>query len=874
MSTLKKHAGNPLGDLRAEHDHTMLDVAFYETPAYLTLIESGDKTVVVGRRGAGKSALAYGLAKYWKGVPKTRVIEMSLEKPHVIGLAPLVRLFGDSYRLISAACEKFWHYALLMEISLELSTYFKFDKADKDSVLSRHLATWRTLGNEVTLRLCKFLRDALAADAAPAERISDLAEKLELHALDGALRDVLESLDFTCVLLIDRLDEGYEPTDVGVGLLDGIVSATIELHAISPRIRTALFLRDNMFRMIAKQNQDYSRNIEGQVLRLHWAEYHLMNMVCDRLRVVFDIAHQGTVKAWNRCVARELAGREGFKKCLQLTLYRPRDLLVLLNEAFRLAGETNREQIILDDVRAAGKGVSIARLDDLHKEYSALIPGLEFLTGAFTSRKPECNATQAQVIFSGVLSSPAYTTEVQQQFAIFNEPIEAIRALYGIGFIGIHNTQSGNVALCHDGKSPDREMRPDDTLLVHPCYWMALNLARDALSQNEAEEIHDEYEIHVVENTSEQRQRKLNAMISQMGMIPAAQNNQAEFEEWCYRAIVTVFAGALRNIEPCPEDQNATNRMIVGLNLSRTETWTRVLQDYQARQVVFIPVNQQGVPVECFRAAAGALSGPNGRLVFLITRDDSIEMRKDGELAWVRDIYVSRGIVVLKITGKFLCNLLGKLRNPQKRDTIERAANALMDTYSRHYLKGLTPQVKRDARVRSEQRPQPVRISLPPKECFGELDIDVNSSIPTLRLLQRRPGGGIPPKLCDPIELTDQPYRILEAGIMSARLTYIAEKREQARMDGHPDQADECEPPPEKTFDVAWDRDDLANVIHNKKHFSQLSKKQKNAIKEAMSRLRNMVAFPVDDCGLITDADQTNIRRAVIDLRLAKQPVR
>ena len=57
---------NVLGDIRAEHDKQMLELAFYETPNYRTLIESSERPIVVGRRGTGKSALCNQLKKYWQ----------------------------------------------------------------------------------------------------------------------------------------------------------------------------------------------------------------------------------------------------------------------------------------------------------------------------------------------------------------------------------------------------------------------------------------------------------------------------------------------------------------------------------------------------------------------------------------------------------------------------------------------------------------------------------------------------------------------------------------------------------------------------------------------------------------------------------------
>src|SRR5437870_5778888 len=77
---------NILGDLRAEYDHAMLETAFYESPDYRSLIESGDRAVIVGRRGAGKSALFYRLRRYWQAAAHTTVITIAPEDYETISI--------------------------------------------------------------------------------------------------------------------------------------------------------------------------------------------------------------------------------------------------------------------------------------------------------------------------------------------------------------------------------------------------------------------------------------------------------------------------------------------------------------------------------------------------------------------------------------------------------------------------------------------------------------------------------------------------------------------------------------------------------------------------------------------------------------------
>jgi len=93
---------------------------------------------------------------------------------------------------------------------------------------------------------------------------------LHIDELTEILTNVLREINKKIVVLVDRLDEGYEPDDIGVGIVDGIVYGTDDLRSRFQEIKAVLFLRDNIFRAIQQFDQDFSRNIEGSVLRLHW----------------------------------------------------------------------------------------------------------------------------------------------------------------------------------------------------------------------------------------------------------------------------------------------------------------------------------------------------------------------------------------------------------------------------------------------------------------------------------------------------------------------------------------------------------------------------------------------------------------------------
>jgi len=679
---------NLLGDVRAEADASMLDVAFYETPDYRTIIESSDRSVVVGRRGTGKSATAYKLNGYWSKIQKTLVIQLAADEDQIIGIRPLIQYFGESFKLLRAGSKIAWRYALLLEVAEALSHKYKYKKADGAEYLETHLANWRRNQYGFSAKLKDCLASAIDKSETAENIIGGLAQKLKLKQVEDALSDVLDDLKVSVYILVDRLDEGYEPDNIGIGLVDGLVHSIIDINTKYSNIRPLVFLRDNIYRAISHTDPDFTRDIEGQVLRLHWDEYALFTFATSRLNIAFSLGMENSLRIWNRCAARELEGKDGFRKCLRLTLYRPRDILILLNEAFRLASRTDRNQIIGEDIEATAKVISNNRLEDLHKEYLSMIPGLNLFTSAFLNQSPEIQIKDIEPVLSTLLVSDSYAPIIQQQLSVLDSYLDVIRILYGVGFIGLHDNKSNSFVFCHDGKDPNKEFSVNGRILIHPCYWMALNCNHNTLEPEQAEEIYDEYDIEISSETPEQRTRRIGKIIADLEKIPLGKDGCNEFEEWCHQAIKIVFAGALRNAELHPNKVATQRRDIVATNLSETPVWKRIYEDYKSRQIIFEVKNFCDLQGDAYRQMLSYLTGEYGKLGFIICRDHTDNLVKGKELEWMKEMYTSHHVLIVKLTGKFFCTLLSKLRSPQKHDAPDKALNHILDTYTRLYISG------------------------------------------------------------------------------------------------------------------------------------------------------------------------------------------
>lgn len=666
----------------------MLDGSFFESQNYRTLFESKDRFIVVGRRGTGKSALTYRLSRDWSARKNLTMVIAPTEE-QVIGLRPAASLFGGSVTRIRAGIKLAWRYALLMEVALLCQNNYKIAaEIHKYETLPAHLKTWTARGSCLFERLRATLRERLHGLSSPEDRIADLATLLQLNRITEEVTTLTQSLKQDLIILIDRLDEGYEPDTTGVGIVDGIIYGTDEIrNALGDKIRAIVFLRDNIFRAVQIEDRDFSRNLESQVLRLHWDPEELFYMVCKRIRSAFGAEKESDVKVWNAITSNELHGREGFKKCLRLTLYRPRDVIALLNAAIEQARRQMRETLIEQDFNESSKQISITRFDDLGKEYETVFPGIKQLTSAFANGVAILSLSAAVQIVKKILEAPNLDATVLQHLRILGSEEDIVKALYGVGFVGINDRQSSTWIFSHDGKRPDKSMLANDLLMVHPCYWSALNLQRDDLERETAEQIFDEYEITIHSQSAEQRATSLGRVISELNTISLGIDGASDFEDWCKRVVEIAFAKELINIELHPNQFAVQRRDIVATNQGLNGFWKRIRDDYETRQVIFEVKNFEEIGIEEYRQMNGYLTREYGRMGFIICRDKQPGLVKGRELEAFREFYLQNKVII-KITASTLTSVLSKLRSPNKIDAGDITLGHQLDTHIRLYSTG------------------------------------------------------------------------------------------------------------------------------------------------------------------------------------------
>ena len=237
--------------------------------------------------------------------------------------------------------------------------------------------------------------------------------------------------------------------------------------------------------------------------------------------------------------------------------------------------------------------------------------------------------------------------------------------------------------------------------MVHPCYWMALGIADSELEPTMAEEIFDDYEIHVFSQTSDIRKQKLGQLMGELDRMRPGDESASDFEDWCLRVIKVIFAAQLSNVELHPNGAAVQRRDVVARNLSKSDFWQRLIQDYQVRHVIFEVKNYAELGPDEYRQMASYLGDRYGQLGFVVTRANDENLISGVELTWVRELSNKKNILVVKLTGKFFSRILSKMRSPQRHDEADSQLNKLLDRYERLYLgEPSRPTPRKKSRVR------------------------------------------------------------------------------------------------------------------------------------------------------------------------------
>lgn len=686
---LSKRPGNILGDARAEADLFMLTQAFVETNDFRALQTTSDFSFVVGRRGTGKTAI---FLKLREDLQVDKRIFLSCLKPEEydsLALVSTLRKIGTGrYDEIRPTARVLWRISMLLEVAQALSRHWKFGNTAEAEWIRRYLMDKKSILLLNILQRCNFLFNESKNESETPESIPGIiATRSELSSLEDHVRQGLCTIGTRAVFLFDGLDEGWGLDETSTGALGGLAIAVASFRDKGIPIDALLFIRDNVFRSLASLDRDFSRHIEGSTLRLHWDEDSLLHLVANRLRVMLNMTStENNIRIWNRFAHRELKDRAGFQQCLHHTLYRPRDVLILLNQAAVHAARENRTEIVASDVDASSKQISLDRLTDLMKEYDAVFPGLRLIIDNFkgTQAFQPLHCIRAQL--DKFIEEQQYNCADASDVAILGTSAQMIDILYSIGFIGLEDHNNAAIQFCHDGAPASIFDKPDEMrVALHPCYWSALDVHEKDTDSAFLITISDDYVTRKNPQAQDMRIRLLGQLINELPECPEGREGASTYETWVLRTCRVLFAGNLSNLELHPSQNSVQQRDVIATNSAERGFWRRVFEDYKCRQVVFEAKNYASLGPDEFRQALAYSGRQYGKVIFIIHRADE-EGLEPNVRGWIKELWDQHEVLVVTIPTCFFLRCLKKVRNPERRDYIDQQLTRRLDVFERNYL--------------------------------------------------------------------------------------------------------------------------------------------------------------------------------------------
>jgi hypothetical protein len=671
----------------AEHDHSMLDRAFSRTEEYRLLLAPTHRYVVVGRRGTGKSALFYELAKKFGTDKGTLLVTLEADEASLTAIRSYCESVASEYKQLRRIARMIWLKGILSEIALQLKSNYKFKKLPEDSTLRRTSEVWESLGKTSFLqRILAFLKSnfkGLPEDSKKA--FIELEERLNCNELIESLRSFAKKFEFNVVFLADKLDEGWDDTAENTGFIAGFIVACNSLLEAADSIRVVAFMRDNIFRSIRQRDTEGAKLLENCHVRLHWDEERLFQLVCDRIKSILNSPETSLHKIWNLIADRGIENRKGFVQCLGHTLYRPRDIIELLNRACLQAASKKQDKLIIDDIEYAASNISESKLSDLQQEYGGIFPALRVLIAGFRSCKGVLTKEELEQRLALITGEGASAVE-QQDLSILPDAKSRAVLLYNVGFIGAKKKDESKFVFCHDGSLNRWEFsEPGIQFMIHPCYWQALKCAKesDAEWARAAMLVHDEYGASA-EKDPYYRTKKVDGLLNRLGKIAEGHEGATEFEEWNFETIDFLMRGRVSYLELHPNKLNASRRDIVGTITTTEGFWSRINKDFDVRQIIFEVKNYAKLKAEDYQQISSYLKDHYGRFLVIVCRRES-DTPDENDVRHLRELWhEKKTFIILPHTALSKC--LAKAKSPDKYEYTDGRLQTLVNLYARVYM--------------------------------------------------------------------------------------------------------------------------------------------------------------------------------------------
>lgn len=460
------------GDDSAEKDPNLLHY-FVSQDAISRLLKK-QKNIVVGRKGAGKSAVRKKLSETFKSDGSYFVLNLSPK------FQSIKTILNDKDLASGLGEEIFFTHTWLRQIFLDclcVVGHGERNKLSSDSYeFARNIATQQ---NRTSKDLVENIADVISRVKGKVSSLGEFGINIEKQLRDVADVDSLEHhfleicKESEFVILIDDLDLGWNNSATANNLILGLLAASNYVTSKTNNAFVCIFLREDVYSLLITQTQhsDKYRNIE----RLRWEKEGLIQLLNER--ITFNAKQAGAPAPdmpFTTVFPLTVGTSNTDNWLIERTLSRPREL-IQLSRYYSERCESDAPDA--EALKAAEGGYSDWKLDDLCTEYSNQYPGLvnifSYWKTKFYRYKYHLKYQELEQMAIDIFIEAETNEEWFNELSNATDVRGLLRILFEIGFIGdfvLGGDGGSKTVYSYQGNHQPRFEEID----IHPCFRKAV----------------------------------------------------------------------------------------------------------------------------------------------------------------------------------------------------------------------------------------------------------------------------------------------------------------------------------------------------------------------------------------------------------------
>lgn len=441
MISKEKITSINFGAPAAERDmsYGLLDY-FYETDSYKRMLK-GRKTVLLGNRGSGKSAIFKILAEKLKGEGKL-IIEILPEDYSYEILGDVLAKESKGNWVKQGAYAASWKYLLyVIAMKKMVALYPKTVKSKSKNIYNYIKNNHKEYGEKSKLdMLISYLKRIEGLKIGSYEagiRVRKLQELYKLEEINHLIPEIEEICSKRkIVFFLDELDKGWDSSEDAKAFISGLFQAALSINQTTPSLFVYISLRKELYDNIPALYED-AQKVWDLFEVIEWDEESLKEMIVKRIKKsIPEIDELSNKQVWNAVYAETLAYRKNksFNYLIDRTLYRPREIIQFCTDIGNSLKKEFSTPIDYEIISQAEYKYSESRTKDIAAEYRFQYPGLLSIFEAFRGKSYNFNRDELEYLCLEIIMDEIPTSK-EVIWLKDQDPSYLINVLWQIGFI-------------------------------------------------------------------------------------------------------------------------------------------------------------------------------------------------------------------------------------------------------------------------------------------------------------------------------------------------------------------------------------------------------------------------------------------------------